>query len=88
MTIKHNSVTHDVLVYAKMVNKPFKPSDPMVIFARMDRISKSERSVKTLVEHGYLKDCGEGKYMITLTGIDQIYVLARRNGPSEAHGNN
>jgi predicted transcriptional regulator len=88
MTIKHDSVTHDILVYAKMMNKPFKPTDPMVIFAKMDRVSKIERSIKTLIEHGYLKDCNDGQYMITLSGIDHIYVMARRLGISQAHGNN
>ena len=83
MTIKHDSVTHDILVYAKMMNKPFKPTDPMVIFAKMDRVSKIERSIKTLIEHGYLKDCNDGQYMITLSGIDCIYVMARRHGIKE-----
>lgn len=84
MTIKYNSVTHDVLVYAKMIKRPFRAPEPMVVFARMDRLSKVNRSINMLIKEGLLKDCGDENYEITKSGIDRVYFLAR-NHKSEVH---
>lgn len=85
MTVKYNSVSHDVLVYAKMMRRPFSAHEPMIVFARMDRLSKVQRSIDMLIKDGLLKECPDGRAEITQLGIDQIYLLARKHGPSVAH---
>lgn len=85
MTIKYDSVTHDILCFAKMIKRPFLAKEPMYVFARMDRLSKVERSIAMLIERGYLKDCGDGLAQITSNGRDHVYLLARQYGKSLAH---
>lgn len=68
------------------MKKPIEAKEPMVVFARMDRLSKVQRSIYTLVKYGYMSDCGDGKAEITQAGVDMIYLLARKYKLS-AHDN-
>lgn len=68
-----------------MIRRPFAANEPMIVFARMDRLSKVKRSIDMLIKEGFLNDCGEGLVEITSLGINQIYALARKHGLSTAH---
>jgi hypothetical protein len=85
MKIKYSSVTHDILRFAKMIKRPFTATEPMHVFARIDRLSKVERSIDTLIKYGYMKDCGDKFFQITAAGIGAVYELARPYAKNGAH---
>ena len=77
--LKYNGITHYCLKYAKVadVKESFIPEDVNRLFGhKFDRLSKIERSLELLTEHGMLRKV-RGGYKLTERGNDQLRSMAK-----------
>lgn len=75
--IKYNSLSHKLLLFAKMKNKPlsvkdFKNFSPKVFYDN----ARTNKSLRGLSNKGFI-NCQENKWFITPEGINYLYSIAR-----------
>jgi hypothetical protein len=78
--IKYNSLTHDLLMVAKVFTKPFSAEEAIRIVVALEKPSRVERSAQTLIKHGFLQEFPEKKYLITGSGRDELFKMIRAKG--------
>lgn len=77
--LKYNGITHYCLKYAKVadVRESFTSEDVKRLFGhKFDRLSKIERSLELLTEHGMLRKVRNG-YKLTEHGNNKLRSMAK-----------
>jgi hypothetical protein len=78
--IKYNSITHDLLMVAKVFTTPFSAEEALRVVVTLEKPSRVERSAQILVKYGFLEEFPEKKYLITSSGRQELFNLIRAKG--------
>lgn len=78
--VKKNSLTHDVLSFSKVYNKPITFKDIRYMNPKTyNDISRIRRSVLQLSLHGFVVLLDDDQWMITPLGIKYLFEILNNN---------
>jgi len=79
VNFKYGSISHKVLCYLKMVNKPVMPKDVVYVFrGRFRHSGDAKKTLDVLVRNKCAENNQDGSYMITKKGLDVIGLSGKR----------
>jgi hypothetical protein len=81
--IKYNSITHDLLMVAKVFTTPFSAEEALRVVVTLEKPSRVERSAQTLVKYGFLREFPNKRYAITESGRQELFRLVKVKGLSD-----